>query len=141
MQLRILQRTVSLSQSMFVTFLILETVPGIVMLSPDNSTSIQSFVQNYSKASMGSNHWVGSTRYVLIVPLVNLVYSLTNINRIGTNSSTAVVDANCKVFNTDNLFILDAGVIPSQPMSNIHATIMTVAEMGVVRILALSGGP
>ncbi|KIM33732.1 cellobiose dehydrogenase protein [Serendipita vermifera MAFF 305830] len=97
-------------------------VPGIQMITPPSGTSIQSYVDNYSKASMGSNHWVGSTR-------------------IGANSSTAVVDTNCKVFNTDNLFILDAGIIPSQPMSNTHAAVMTIAEMGVTRILALAGGP
>jgi hypothetical protein len=65
---------------------------------------------------------------------------LTYPNRIGANSSTSVVDKNCKVWNTDNLFVLDAGIIPSQPMSNTHAAVMTVAEMGVARILALSGG-
>lgn len=59
---------------------------------------------------------------------------------IGANASVAVVDKDCKVFNTNNLFILDAGVIPSQPMSNIHASVMTTAEIGVARILALTGG-
>ncbi|CAG7847998.1 Cellobiose dehydrogenase Short=CDH; AltName: Full=Cellobiose-quinone oxidoreductase; Flags: Precursor [Serendipita indica DSM 11827] len=96
--------------------------PGLVMITPDNTTTLQAFVDNYDKSSMNSNHWVGSTR-------------------IGTNPSNAVVDTNCKVFNTKNLFVLDAGIIPAQPMSNTHASIMTVAEMGVARILALPGGP
>lgn len=65
---------------------------------------------------------------------------LTWPNRIGGDPSTSVVDKNCKVWSTDNLFVVDAGIIPSQPMSNTHAAVMTVAEMGVGRILALSGG-
>ena len=62
-------------------------------------------------------------------------------HRIAANSTAGVVDVNCKVFNTNNLFVLDAGIIPGQPMSNTHAAVMTVAEMGVARILALAGGP
>lgn len=96
-------------------------LPGLVMITPDNTTTLSAFVDAYDKASMNSNHWVGSTR-------------------IGANSSVAVVDTNCKVFNTNNLFVLDAGIIPSQPMSNTHASVMTAAEMGVARILALTGG-
>lgn len=96
--------------------------PGLVMITPDSTTTLQAFVDNYDKSSMNSNHWVGSTR-------------------IGTSASTAVVDTNCKVFNTNNLFVVDAGIIPAQPMSNTHASVMTVAEMAVARILALSGGP
>lgn len=60
---------------------------------------------------------------------------------MGTEAASSVVDQNCKVWGTNNLFIVDAGIIPGQPMSNVHATIMTVAEMAAIRILALSGGP
>ena len=45
------------------------------------------------------------------------------------------------MWNTDNLFVVDAGVIPNQPMSNTHAAVYAVAELAVARILALSGGP
>ena len=36
--------------------------PGLVMITPDNTTTLQAFVDNYDKSSMNSNHWVGSTR-------------------------------------------------------------------------------
>lgn len=62
-------------------------------------------------------------------------------DRIGANSSTSVVDLNCKVWGIDNLFIVDAGIIPNQPMSNTHAAVYAVAELAVPRILALAGGP
>ncbi len=91
---------------------------------------------------MCSNHWVGSAK-------------------IGTSSSSAVIDENAKVFNTDNLvriqpscylslsishtsvsqFIVDASIIPSLPMGNPHGMLMSAAEQAVTKILALSGGP
>ena len=94
---------------------------------------------------MNSNHWVGSAK-------------------IGTSPSTAVVDQNTKVFNTDNLvrtpvsrvfrrtrtltrlallaqFIVDASIVPSLPMGNPHGMIMSAAEQAVAKILALAGGP
>jgi len=71
---------------------------------------------------MGSNHWVGS-------------------NTIGTDRTKAVVDVNTKVFGTDNLFVVDASIIPSIPMGNPHGMIMAMAEQAVAKILALPGGP
>ena len=79
-------------------------------------------VDAYDPATMNSNHWVGS-------------------NTIGTSSSNAVVDENTKVFNTDNLFIVDASIIPSLPMGNPHGMLMSAAEQAAAKILALSGGP
>ena len=95
---------------------------------------------------MNSNHWVGSAK-------------------IGTSPSSAVVDQNTKVFNTDNLvrtplsssprlprptltrlallaqFIVDASIVPSLPMGNPQGMIMSTAEQAVAKILALAGGP
>jgi len=71
---------------------------------------------------LGSGHWAGS-------------------NTIGTSRKKAVVDVNTKVFGTDNLFVVDASIIPSPPMGNPHAMIMAMAEQAVAKILALSGGP
>ena len=81
-----------------------------------------STVDAYDPSSMNSNHWVGS-------------------NTIGTSPSSAVVDENTKVFNTDNLFIVDASIIPSLPMGNPHGMLMSAAEQAAAKILALSGGP
>ncbi|KAG8909001.1 hypothetical protein FRB99_000104 [Tulasnella sp. 403] len=96
-------------------------VPGLTLITPDNTTTITDYVNNYPPATMNSNHWTGSTR-------------------IGTSSSNSVVDANTKVWNTNNLFIVDAGIVPSQPMGNPHAMFMQVGEIAVPKILALAGG-
>jgi cellobiose dehydrogenase (acceptor) len=61
-----------------------KAVSGVTLITPDNTTTLTDYVNNYSLASMNSNHWVGSTS-------------------IGANSSVAVVDENTKVFGTNNL--------------------------------------
>jgi cellobiose dehydrogenase (acceptor) len=85
---------------------------------------------------MNSNHWVGSC------------------------TVDSVVDENTKVKNTNNLFVIDASIVrvsvlgvrfvsvsltfrqvPSLPMGNPHGMIMSAAEQGVAKVLALSGGP
>ncbi|EIN05508.1 cellobiose dehydrogenase [Punctularia strigosozonata HHB-11173 SS5] len=95
---------------------------GATLITPDNTTTIEDYVNNYDPGSLNSNHWVGSAR-------------------IASDSSTGVVDQNTKVFNTNNLFILDASIIPSLPVGNPHGVLMSAMEQGVVRILALAGGP
>ncbi|KAG6833025.1 substrate-specific activator of APC-dependent proteolysis [Tephrocybe sp. NHM501043] len=98
-----------------------KNISGLTLITPDNTTTITNYVNNYDTASLNSNHWVGS-------------------NIIGTNGK-AVVDENTKVFNTNNLFVVDASIIPSMPMGNPHGTIMSMAEQAAAKILALSGGP
>ncbi|KAJ7705314.1 hypothetical protein B0H17DRAFT_1156782 [Mycena rosella] len=96
-------------------------VPGMTMITPDNTTNIVDYVNNYDPSTMDSNHWIGS-------------------NIIGT-AGKAVVDVNTKVFNTNNLFVVDASIIPSLPYGNPHGLLMSVAEQAAAKILALSGGP
>jgi cellobiose dehydrogenase (acceptor) len=67
------------------------------MIMPDDTMTIQEYVDLYDRATMDSNHWVGS-------------------NKIGANSSVGVVDENVKVFGTDNLFVVDASIIPALPV-------------------------
>ncbi|KAG7094173.1 substrate-specific activator of APC-dependent proteolysis [Marasmius oreades] len=100
----------------------IKSVPGMTMITPDNQTTIDAYVNNYPVADMNSNHWVGPCS-------------------IGNSQSNAVVDQNTKVFGTDNLFVLDASILPAIPMGNPHGAIMAAAEQGVAKILALSGGP
>lgn len=95
----------------------IKNVPGLTMITPDNTTTIEDYVNNYAPGWLNSNHWVGS------------------------NSIGKVVDQNTKVFKTNNLFVIDASIIPSMPMSNPQAAIMATAEQGVAKILALRGGP
>ncbi|TFK65977.1 cellobiose dehydrogenase [Pluteus cervinus] len=99
----------------------MKNVSGLRLITPDNTTTITDYVNNYDPGSLNSNHWVGSCI-------------------IGTQGK-AVVDENTKVFGTNNLFVIDASIIPSMPMSNPHGAIMSAAEQGVARIIALSGGP
>ncbi|KAF8905671.1 hypothetical protein CPB85DRAFT_1437210 [Mucidula mucida] len=96
-------------------------VTGLTLVTPDKDTSITDYVNDYPAASLNSNHWVGS-------------------NIIGTEGK-AVVDENTKVFGTDNLFIIDASIIPSMPMGNPQGALMSMAEQAVAKVLALSGGP
>ncbi|KAG8994110.1 hypothetical protein FRB94_010106 [Tulasnella sp. JGI-2019a] len=99
----------------------IKSVPNLTLITPDNTTTMTDYVNNYPAATMDSNHWIGSAR-------------------IGTSPTTSVVDSNTKVWNTTNLFVVDASIIPGQPMGNPHAAIMVVAEIAVPKILALAGG-
>jgi cellobiose dehydrogenase (acceptor) len=76
-----------------------------------------------SYSNRRANHWIGT-------------------NKMGTddgrNSGTAVVDTNTKVFGTDNLFVVDAGIFPGMITTNPSAYIVTVAERASERILALA---
>ncbi|KAG9127672.1 hypothetical protein FRC07_011056 [Ceratobasidium sp. 392] len=94
-------------------------IPGLELISPDNKTSIETHV---TSMVAGSNHWTASTR-------------------IGTNSSSSVVDPNTKVWNTNNLFIVDAGIYPGAFVANPQGSLMVMAEMAAAKILALAGGP
>ncbi|KAG9085983.1 hypothetical protein FRC07_013235, partial [Ceratobasidium sp. 392] len=91
-------------------------IPKLVFLAPENDTSIESFV---TSSVRGSNHWIGSTI-------------------IGTNSSSSVVDPNTKVWNTNNLFIVDAGIVPGMPMGNPMGALLVSSEMASRKILALN---
>ncbi|KAH9475934.1 substrate-specific activator of APC-dependent proteolysis [Psilocybe cubensis] len=94
-----------------------KNVPGLTMITPDNTTTITDYVNNYDPGSLNSNHWVGSC------------------------SIGIVVDENLLVKGTKNLHIIDASVIPSLPVGNPSGTIMSMAEQGVAKVLALAGGP
>ncbi|KAJ2927968.1 hypothetical protein H1R20_g9137, partial [Candolleomyces eurysporus] len=95
----------------------MKNVPGLTLITPDNTTSIRDYVESYPQGNLNSNHWVGS------------------------NSIGKVVDENTKVLKTNNLFVVDASIIPSMPMSNPQGAIMATAEQAVAKILALRGGP
>jgi len=48
-----------------------------------------------------------------------------------------VVDTDTKVYDTDNLFVVDASMHPDLPTGNTQAIVMVAAEAAVARILAL----
>ncbi|KAJ7594442.1 cellobiose dehydrogenase [Mycena floridula] len=88
-------------------------VPNLTMITPDNTMTLQAYVDSYPLANMDSNHWVGS------------------------NSILKVVDTNTKVYNTTNLFVVDASIIPALPMGNPQGMLMSAAEQAIARIIAL----
>ncbi|KAL0571438.1 substrate-specific activator of APC-dependent proteolysis [Marasmius crinis-equi] len=100
----------------------IKNVTGMTLITPDNTTTIDDYVNTYPTANLNSNHWVGPCS-------------------IGNSASNSVVDQNTKVFNTDNLFVIDASILRTLPMGNPHGAIMSAAEQGVAKVLALAGGP
>ncbi|KAF8743209.1 Cellobiose dehydrogenase, partial [Rhizoctonia solani] len=94
-------------------------VPDLVLVAPDNVTSID---RHIAQVLHTPNHWTGSTR-------------------IGTSSSDSVVDTTTKVWGTDNLFVVDAGIMPGMTAGNPQGAIFVMAENAVAKILALAGGP
>jgi len=69
-----------------------------------------------------SNHWLGTCK---------LGYDS------GLYGGTSVVDANTKVYGTDNIFIVDASIFPGMPSTNPSALIVVAAEHASEKILAL----
>ncbi|GJJ08611.1 hypothetical protein Clacol_002830 [Clathrus columnatus] len=100
----------------------INTIPGLSLVTPDNTTTIEDYVNTYPPSTMNSNHWTGACK-------------------IGNDSSTSVVDENTKVWGTDNLFVVDASIIPGMPAGNPQGALMSAAEQAVTKILALPGGP
>lgn len=66
--------------------------------------------------------------------------------RMGTDSGLdnaqgrAVVDADTRVYGTDNLFVVDASIMPGMVTANPTGTILSVAERAAEKILSLSSG-
>ena len=56
----------------------------------------------------------------------------------GRKGGTAVVDTNTKVYGTDNLFVVDASIIPGMMTTNPSGMIATLAEHAAVKIAALA---
>lgn len=55
----------------------------------------------------------------------------------GLAGGTSVVDADTRVYGTDNLFVVDASILRGLTTSNPSGTIMAVAERASEKILAL----
>jgi choline dehydrogenase-like flavoprotein len=56
--------------------------------------------------------------------------------RMAADERSGVVDADCRSFAVDNLFITDGSVLPTQGSANPALTIMAVAARAADRILA-----
>ncbi|KAF2642515.1 FAD/NAD(P)-binding domain-containing protein [Massarina eburnea CBS 473.64] len=60
--------------------------------------------------------------------------------KMGIDKNSSVVDTDCKVYGTDNLFVVDAGMHADIPTGNTQAIVGVAAERAAERIIALSGG-
>ncbi|KAK7998404.1 F-box domain-containing protein [Apiospora arundinis] len=87
--------------------------------------SVEDFVKNMVVATSNrrANHWIGTSKMG------------TDDGR--KNNGTAVVDLNTKVYGTDNLFVVDAGIFPGMVTTNPSAYIVVAAEKAAEKILAL----
>lgn len=65
---------------------------------------------------------------------------MTGTTIMGEDAATSVVDTDCKVHGTDNLFVVDAGMHADLPTGNTQAIVGVAAEHAVQRIIALGGG-
>ncbi|OQS00684.1 choline dehydrogenase [Achlya hypogyna] len=79
-----------------------ENMPGAALESDDE---LVAWV--YANVYRNS-HWVGSAK-------------------MGSDASNSVVSASLRVWNTSNLFVADASVIPVIPNGNVHSTVVMVA--------------
>lgn len=57
---------------------------------------------------------------------------------LDSTDGQAVVDADTRVYGTDNLFVVDASILPGMVTANPTGTILSVAEKAAERILSLS---
>ncbi|KAK4222215.1 cellobiose dehydrogenase [Podospora fimiseda] len=97
---------------------------GFTWINPRPGVSAEQFVNSIPAVPgrRGSNHWIGTAK-------------------IGTDSGltggTAVVDLNHKVYGTNNLFVVDASIIPAMITANPSAAIVILSENAAAKILAL----
>lgn len=68
-----------------------------------------------------ANHWMGSCKM--------------GEDDGRKENGSAVVDLDTKVYGTDNLFVVDAGVFPGMVTCNPTALIMSVAEKAAEKLL------
>ncbi|KAK0708434.1 cellobiose dehydrogenase [Lasiosphaeris hirsuta] len=103
----------------------LNVIPNITWVLPPPNTTVESFVNNMlvSPSNRRSNHWMGTAK---------LGYD------DGRAGGSAVVDANTKVYGTDNLFVVDASIFPGMTTGNPSAAIVVAAELAAEKILALA---
>ncbi|KAI8804632.1 hypothetical protein BJ742DRAFT_741950 [Cladochytrium replicatum] len=99
------------------------TDPDFKVVLPDPSkfdiTNVDSLKAYINSTRTGNNHWQGSTKLG---------------TDDGTKGGNAVVDTNCKVYGTDNLYITDAGIAPRMTTGNPVWMIQVFGEKCAERI-------
>jgi cellobiose dehydrogenase (acceptor) len=97
---------------------------------------------NSTLSYIGSANATGASIVASASPLAGTHMTGTTImgTEDGTKNGSSVVDTNCKVWGTDNLFVVDAGMHPDLPTGNTQAIVMVAAEAAVEKIIALGTG-
>ncbi|KAK8112984.1 hypothetical protein PG984_013510 [Apiospora sp. TS-2023a] len=98
--------------------------PEITLVKPAPRQTVADYVNSVpiNIASRRGLHLMGTAR----------MGGLNNTN------GEAVVDSNAKVYGTDNLFVVDASILPGMVTANPTGAIFSVAEKAAERILKLS---
>ncbi|KAL7627298.1 hypothetical protein AAE478_001487 [Parahypoxylon ruwenzoriense] len=104
----------------------LAKIEGLTWTYPPSNITAEDFVNDMlvSYTNRRSNHWIGT-------------------NKLGTddgrtNGGSAVVDLNTRIYGTDNLFVVDAGIFPGHITTNPTSYIVIASEHASERILALA---
>ncbi|KAI1142024.1 carbohydrate-binding module family 1 protein [Hypoxylon sp. FL0543] len=104
----------------------LANVKNLTWTYPPSNTTVEDFVNNMlvSYTNRRANHWIGTSK-------------------LGTddgrrNGGSAVVDLDTRVYGTDNLFVVDAGIFPGHITTNPSSYIVIAAEHASEKILALA---
>ncbi|KAM7186733.1 hypothetical protein V8F33_011656 [Rhypophila sp. PSN 637] len=113
----VVQSLISLQES-------LNGVEGLTWITPKANVTAEQFINSIPAipSRRGSNHWIGTAKMG------------TDDGRAG---GTAVVDLNLLVYGTDNLFVVDASIIPGMVTANPSAAIVILSEHAATKILAL----
>ncbi|KAI5778126.1 cellobiose dehydrogenase [Geopyxis carbonaria] len=95
-------------------------VPGLELVSPtrEEARDVAAWVRGYA-LPRGSNHWVGTTAMA------------------GGAAPQGVVDGRCRVKGVRNLHVVDAGVFPGLPSSNLVGAVVVLAERAAEVLLGL----
>ncbi|KAI0150382.1 fungal cellulose binding domain-containing protein [Xylariaceae sp. FL1272] len=105
----------------------LSNVKNLTWTYPPAGTTVEDFVNDMvvSYSNRRANHWIGTNKLG------------TDDGRNNGGTSGSVVDLNCQVYGTDNLFVVDASIFPGHVTTNPSAYIVVAAEHAYDRINAL----
>ncbi|KAF9690601.1 hypothetical protein EKO04_011342 [Ascochyta lentis] len=104
-----------------------------------NSTLVYSGPANSTGASILEYAFSMKDPMTVIMPGQHMTGTTIIGTDDGTKNGTSVVDTNCKVYGTDNLFVVDAGMHADLPTGNTMAIVMVAAEHAAQKIIALDG--
>ncbi|KAK7980365.1 hypothetical protein PG990_003226 [Apiospora arundinis] len=105
----------------------LKANPNITLVKPAPDQTVADYVNSVpiNVASRRGLHLMGTAR-------------MGSNSGLNNTNGEAVVDSDAKVYGTENLFVVDASILPGIVTANPTGAIFSVAEKAVERILKLS---